>query len=137
MLQVNLEELEAAQNGWKTQPKITEVDLSQYENGDLLRLINQKGNNLKFRHANDTPYTRTGDIIISLNPYQWLQELNTQNQRNTFAQKLIWETAGRDPRGEMDPHVYETAALSYKGIAIDGNNQSILVSGESGAGKTV
>eukprot|EP00978_Attheya_sp_CCMP212_P014677 scaffold37517_cov46-Attheya_sp.AAC.1 len=36
----------------------------------------------------------------------------------------------------FDPHVYETSALCYKGLASEGVNQTILVSGESGAGKT-
>jgi myosin-5 len=36
----------------------------------------------------------------------------------------------------VDPHVYETSSLSYRGLACDNQNQSILVSGESGAGKT-
>ena len=35
-----------------------------------------------------------------------------------------------------DPHVYETSCLAYRGLAIDKRNQTILVSGESGAGKT-
>jgi myosin-5 len=39
-------------------------------------------------------------------------------------------------RRDLRPHVYETSALSYKGLAVDGVDQSVLVSGESGAGKT-
>lgn len=39
-------------------------------------------------------------------------------------------------RAKVWNHVYEISALSYKGLAFDGQNQSILVSGESGAGKT-
>lgn len=39
------------------------------------------------------------------------------------------------PKGIV-PHVYETATLSYKGMALWNHPQSILVSGESGAGKT-
>lgn len=92
--------------------------------------------NLKERHASGKPYTRTGDIIIAVNPYQWFKELYTEKVRNRYARVLIWENVEGDPRGTVDPHVYETSALSYKGLAFDGGDQSILVSGESGAGKT-
>ena len=37
---------------------------------------------------------------------------------------------------ELEPHVYEAAALAYRGLAVDRMNQSVLVGGESGAGKT-
>jgi myosin-5 len=36
----------------------------------------------------------------------------------------------------MEPHVYEVSALAYKGLSAEEEDQSILVSGESGAGKT-
>jgi myosin-5 len=48
----------------------------------------------------------------------------------------VWEVNDGDPRDEMEPHVYECSSLAYKGLAFGGTNQSILVSGESGAGKT-
>ena len=82
------------------------------------------------------PYTRTGDIVIAVNPYQWLNHIYTEKEQMKYARKLVWECGDSDGRRGLEPHVYETSALSYKGLASDDMNQSILVSGESGAGKS-
>jgi myosin V len=82
------------------------------------------------------PYTRTGDIIIAVNPFQWFKEIYTEKVRNRYSRVLVWENTDGDPRSSVEPHVYETSSLAYKGLAFDGKDQSILVSGESGAGKT-
>ncbi|KAL7577776.1 hypothetical protein ACA910_010533 [Epithemia clementina (nom. ined.)] len=93
--------------------------------------------NLKKRHADGHPYTRTGDIIIAVNPFQWFNDLYTEKKRMYYSNRLVWDKDGeKDPREGMDPHVYEVSSLSYKGLAFGGDDQSILVSGESGAGKT-
>jgi len=92
---------------------------------------------LKRRHRDGKPYTRTGDIIIAINPFQWFLDLYTDEMRVKYSNKLVWQDHGEnDPRSQIDPHVYETSALSYKGLAFTSTDQSILVSGESGAGKT-
>ena len=84
------------------------------------------------------PYTRTGDIVIAVNPYEWIHSLYTPAKREQYARKILWDykKTDEDVRKHLEPHVYETSALSYRGLALDGINQSILVSGESGAGKT-
>ena len=46
------------------------------------------------------------------------------------------ESHDNDPKSLVRPHVYEISSLAYRGLAVDGQDQSILVSGESGAGKT-
>lgn len=92
--------------------------------------------NLKKRHIGEKPYTRTGDIVLAVNPYQWYQNLYSEKKRAYYSNRLVWESSESDPRGGMDPHVYEVSALSYKGLAFEDQDQSILVSGESGAGKT-
>jgi myosin V len=93
--------------------------------------------NLKLRHVREKPYTRTGDIVIAVNPYQWYHELYTEEKRYYYANRLLWEQSEEDARATMEPHVYEVSALSYKGLAMgEQEDQSILVSGESGAGKT-
>lgn len=95
--------------------------------------------NLKYRHGQGKPYTRTGDIIIAVNPFQWFTDIYTEKVRNRYSRILVWDNdgeAGGDPREQVEPHVYETSSLSYTGLAFEGKDQSILVSGESGAGKT-
>jgi len=92
--------------------------------------------NLKERHCNAKPYTRVADIVIAVNPYQWLTDLYTEKVRLYYAQKLVWEQGDQDPRVGLPPHIYEVSSLCYRGLAYEGQNQSILVSGESGAGKT-
>ena len=57
----------------------------------------------------------------------------SEQQRRHYAELLVWDN---NSRGDVEPHVYETSSLSYRGLAADGQHQSILVSGESGAGKT-
>jgi len=143
----------ATATGWEDE----EVPLKEYNRG-VLPMQNVDGNgflkaypdmvnlpflheaallyNLKERHRTGKPYTRTGDIIIAVNPFQWFTEIYTDKVRNRYARVLVWDNQEGDPRSTVEPHVYETSALSYKGLAFDGNDQSILVSGESGAGKT-
>jgi Myosin head (motor domain) len=80
------------------------------------------------------PYTRTGDIVIAVNPYQWLTHFYTEKEQMKYANMLVWQSGDGDNRKQVEPHVYETSALCYKGLAVDNTSQSILVSGESGAG---
>eukprot|EP00578_Thalassiosira_sp_NH16_P027413 CAMPEP_0181092850 /NCGR_PEP_ID=MMETSP1071-20121207/9132_1 /TAXON_ID=35127 /ORGANISM="Thalassiosira sp., Strain NH16" /LENGTH=1679 /DNA_ID=CAMNT_0023175045 /DNA_START=150 /DNA_END=5185 /DNA_ORIENTATION=+ len=119
--------------------------------------------NLKARHAESLPYTRVGDILVAVNPFQWINGLYSQEKQEFYAKNLIWQAHGNlhIPRSSMvrrnslataaaerkalgyeyeklgiDPHVYETSSLAYLGLAREGVDQAILVTGESGAGKT-
>jgi len=65
-----------------------------------------------------------------------LTHLYEEKSQLLYANKLVWEHHENDPRKLVPPHVYEVSALCYKGLATQNINQSILVSGESGAGKT-
>ncbi|KAI2489593.1 myosin-kinesin ATPase superfamily-like protein [Fragilaria crotonensis] len=145
--------------GARAQSTTIAIDLSTYPNRSLpLQNVNEDGllqqvedmvdlpflhepailYNLKARHAQGKPYTRTGDIVIAVNPYQWMMDLYSEQTRATYAHALVWnhDAADLDPRTTVPPHVYETSSLAYRGLAVDGQDQSILVSGESGAGKT-
>lgn len=49
--------------------------------------------NLKARHSKGIPYTRTGDIVIAVNPYQWIHELYSEETRILYSDKLVWNGA--------------------------------------------
>lgn len=79
----------------------------------------------RFKHK--LPYTYTGEICIAVNPYQWLP-IYSDHLRYAYS-KLT--------RHELAPHIYATSTDAYRGMQIKNRNQSVLVSGESGAGKFI
>ena len=104
---------------------------------------------IKYRHAIlQQPYTRTGPngtILLAVNPYQWYHHLYTTTLQQQYAQALIYNNHDHHQRTHhnnttpvvvLEPHVYETSSYAYRGLCMGEGDQSILVSGESGAGKT-
>lgn len=61
-----------------------------------------------------------------------IEGLHSDETRNYYANEIIWKKGGQGMT-KLKPHAYETASLAYRGLAIEGQDQSILVSGESGA----
>ena len=47
--------------------------------------------NLKQRHAQKLPYTRVGDIVVAVNPFQWIDGLYSAEKQGLYAQHLVWE----------------------------------------------
>jgi myosin heavy subunit len=92
--------------------------------------------NLISRLKEGKPYTRSRDVIISMNPFRWLEHLYTETTQKYYARKIVWQISKNDPRRGLEPHIYEVSSLSYAELAFRGNNQSILITGESGSGKT-
>ncbi|XP_070408592.1 unconventional myosin-Vb isoform X2 [Nothobranchius furzeri] len=72
-------------------------------------------------------YTYCGIVLVAINPYEQLQ---------IYGEEVITAYSGQN-MGDMDPHIFAVAEEAYKQMARDERNQSIIVSGESGAGKTV
>merc|ERR1719454_785460 len=84
-------------------------------------------NNLNTRYQRFLIYTYSGLFCVTVNPYKWLPVYDThvvacyQNKRKT----------------EMPPHVYAVSDNAYNDMLRCRENQSMLITGESGAGKTV
>jgi myosin heavy subunit len=87
---------------------------------------------LRRRFARDKIYTEVGDILISVNPFRMLP-LYTPQVLEDYRQK-----AENQQLGAMPPHVYKVAARAHRAIKmrLHSVDQAILISGESGAGKT-
>lgn len=82
--------------------------------------------NLRKRFQGKLPYTNTGDICLAVNPYQLLN-IYTKHMKEQYYLHY---------RHELPPHIYATSSMAFRGLRERKRNQSILVSGESGAGKT-
>ncbi|KAL6053329.1 Unconventional myosin-XIX [Balamuthia mandrillaris] len=82
--------------------------------------------NLHMRFSIHQIYTYTGPILIAINPYQRLP---------IYGKQMIAQYCGQ-PLGKLAPHVYAIADNAFRSMRDDNMSQSILVSGESGAGKT-
>ncbi|XP_065820911.1 myosin-8-like [Labrus bergylta] len=83
--------------------------------------------NLKERYAAWMIYTYSGLFCVTMNPYKWLPVYNPEVVAGYRGKK----------RQEAPPHIFSISDNAYQFMLTDRENQSILITGESGAGKTV
>uniref|UniRef100_A0A452IV70 Myosin heavy chain 1 n=1 Tax=Gopherus agassizii TaxID=38772 RepID=A0A452IV70_9SAUR len=83
--------------------------------------------NLKERYAAWMIYTYSGLFCVTINPYKWLPVYNPE---------VVAAYRGKK-RQEAPPHIFSISDSAYQFMLTDRENQSILITGESGAGKTV
>uniref|UniRef100_A0A8D2ZDI9 Osteoclast-stimulating factor 1 n=1 Tax=Scophthalmus maximus TaxID=52904 RepID=A0A8D2ZDI9_SCOMX len=95
----------------------------------LLSKINEDAivDNLKKRYMDDYIFTYIGPVLISINPFK---------QMPYFGDKEIEMYQGA-AQYENPPHIYALADNMYRNMMIERENQCVIISGESGAGKTV
>ncbi|KOX78782.1 Myosin-VIIa [Melipona quadrifasciata] len=82
--------------------------------------------NLLIRYNENLIYTYTGSILVAVNPYQILP-IYTAEQIKLYKDRKI---------GELPPHIFAIGDNSYAHMNRYGQDQCIVISGESGAGKT-
>ncbi|XP_076683864.1 unconventional myosin-Va-like isoform X2 [Andrena cerasifolii] len=83
--------------------------------------------NLQIRFQRHCIYTYCGIVLVTINPY---------NQLPIYGNDTIWAYRGQ-AMGDLEPHIFAVAEEAYTKLEREGHDQSIIVSGESGAGKTV
>ncbi|XP_069510591.1 myosin-3 [Ambystoma mexicanum] len=83
--------------------------------------------NLKDRYAVWMIYTYSGLFCVTVNPYKWLPVYNPE----------VVDAYRGKKRQEAPPHIFSISDNAYQFMLTDRENQSILITGESGAGKTV
>nr|XP_057944461.1 unconventional myosin-Ie [Doryrhamphus excisus] len=105
------------------------VKLSGVDDMVLLTKINEDAivDNLKKRYMDDYIFTYIGPVLISVNPFK---------QMPYFGEKEVEMYQGA-AQYENPPHIYALADNMYRNMMIDRENQCVIISGESGAGKTV
>jgi len=95
----------------------------------MLTKVNNDGitENLSKRFKADVIYTYIGHVLISVNPFKEIANLYTERTLKDYKGKY---------RYELSPHVYSLADDMYRSMLNDRENQCVIISGESGAGKT-
>ncbi|XP_066527211.1 myosin-7 [Hoplias malabaricus] len=83
--------------------------------------------NLSRRYSFWMIYTYSGLFCVTVNPYKWLP---------VYSAEVVAAYKGKR-RSEAPPHIYSIADNAYNDMLKNRENQSMLITGESGAGKTV
>ncbi|KAK2412429.1 Myosin family protein with Dil domain-containing protein [Trifolium repens] len=113
----------------KVFPKDNEAPPGGVDDMTKLSYLHEPGvlNNLATRYELNEIYTYTGNILIAINPFQRLPHLYDTHMMQQYKGATF---------GELSPHVFAVADVAYRAMINEGKSNSILVSGESGAGKT-
>ncbi|CAF1093948.1 unnamed protein product [Rotaria sordida] len=131
-------EVTSAERGKEIIPIKSDSDLPPLRNPEIL--IGQKDltalsylnepevlYNLESRFNKSQIYTKCGIVLVAINPYEYL---------SIYGNDTIQLYRDQDVQ-LLEPHIFSTAELAYQSMVNFSRNQSIIVSGESGAGKTV
>ena len=94
----------------------------------LLPNLSNKGivANLKDRLYSDLIYSYIGNVLVVVNPYKWLKIYDTSTMRRYVHRNRV----------DVPPHIFAVAEAAFRTMISEEENQCVIISGESGAGKT-
>ncbi|XP_027270658.1 unconventional myosin-IXa isoform X2 [Cricetulus griseus] len=122
-LRITEERRRMMERGFLPQPQQKDFD-------DLCSLpdLNEKTllENLRNRFKHEKIYTYVGSILIAINPFKFLPIYNPKYVKMYDNHQL----------GKLEPHIYAVADVAYHAMLQRKKNQCIVISGESGSGKT-
>ncbi|XP_051898399.1 unconventional myosin-IXAa isoform X5 [Pristis pectinata] len=122
-LRVTEERRRMMERGFLPQPQ-------QKDYNDLCNLPDLNENtlldNLRNRFKQEKIYTYVGTILIAINPFKFLPIYNPKYVKMYDNHQL----------GKLEPHIYAIADVAYHAMLQRKKNQCIVISGESGSGKT-
>ncbi|XP_039752928.1 unconventional myosin ID [Pararge aegeria] len=105
-----------------TQPEVGVSDFVLLDNLTTDNFIE----NLHLRFQHNKIYTYIGEVLVSVNPYKNL---------DIYGQQHMAQYRGRE-MFEVPPHVYAVADACQRVLRQQGRDTCVLISGESGSGKT-
>jgi myosin heavy subunit len=102
------------------------VDMENLNEAELLY-------NIRVRYEQNKIFTYVGPTLLAINPYMLIPELFKEDVLKYFQNKC------NEPRFQLkehQPHIFAIAGDVYRSLFENRRNQAIVISGESGAGKT-
>jgi len=108
---------------------VNKIDTKKVNDLSILDYLHEASvsNALIKRYEDDLIYTRTGATLVALNPFKMIDGLYDHVQTKMYHEHLE----------DQEPHIYGVIEKAYRDLCENrGNSQVLMVSGESGAGKT-
>jgi len=103
---------------------MADADLSKLATADGPSVIKA----LEKRFGGKEIYTRNGSVLIAINPYSSVDSLYTQAEVEKYKASMALD--------QEKPHIFAIASAAHRNMISAKKNQAVVISGESGAGKT-